>query len=185
MRRLVALDRDGTVIQERPYLSDPGQVVLLPNAVEGLRCLQREGFRLVLVSNQSGIGRGLFGLDVVQRVNERLFDLLTRQGVRLDGAYICPHAPWQGCPCRKPNTGLLEQAAREFAVAPDEAFVVGDRGCDVEMGRRAGVRTLLVRTGWGRSTEEEGEVGPDYVVDDLLAAASVIVACAARTVVGV
>lgn len=176
MTRLVALDRDGTIIEERPYLSDPEQVVLLPRAAQGLRALQALGFRLVLVANQSGVGRGYFSLEDVQRVNQRLFQLLAREGVTLNGAYICPHLPWAGCPCRKPATGLLEQAARELGARPSEAFVIGDKGCDIEMGQRAGASTLLVRTGWGRQTERAGEVRPDFVVDDLGEAAALIIA---------
>lgn len=176
MSRLVALDRDGTVIEERPYLSDPEQVALLPRAAPGLRALQALGFRLVLISNQSGVGRGYFTLAQVEAVNRRVFQLLAREGVTLDGAYICPHAPWAGCPCRKPATGLLERGARELGTSPRGAFVIGDKECDIEMGRRAGASTLLVRTGWGRQTEREGEVRPDFVVDDLGEAAALIVA---------
>lgn len=174
--RLVALDRDGTVIQERPYLSKPQDVVLLPRAAEGLRILQREGFRLVLVSNQSGVGRGYFTMEDVERVNQRLFDLLAAQGVWLDGFYICPHTPWAGCRCRKPATGLLEQAAQAWGISPDEAFVVGDKECDIEMGLRAGASTFLVRTGWGLVTEQRGAVRPHFVVEDLPDAASLILA---------
>lgn len=174
MRRLVALDRDGTLIEERPYLADPSGVRLLPNAVEGLRALQREGLGLAVVSNQSGVGRGYFGLEAVERVNRRLAELLAREGVVLDGFYVCPHRPAEGCGCRKPGTGLLERAAREADASPLESIVVGDKECDVEMGRRAGATTFLVRTGWGRQTEAALAAGPDHVVDDLLGAAQIV-----------
>jgi len=179
MSRLVILDRDGTIIEERPYLSDPQAVTLLPNAVHGLRALQQEGFRLIVVSNQSGVGRGYFGPGAVERVNQRVRTLLDREGVALDGFYFCPHHPAAGCACRKPGTGLLEQAARRVGTLPWETFVVGDKECDIEMGRRAGATTVLVRTGWGRESENAGTVLPDYIVDDLLAAASVILTASA------
>lgn len=178
MSRLAALDRDGTLIEERPYLGDPDGVSLLPNAARGLRALQRDGFRLVVLSNQSGVGRGYFGLEAVERVNRRLSDLLAREGVSLDGFYFCPHHPAGGCDCRKPCTGLLERAAREAGAAPWQTFVVGDKECDIEMGRRAGATTLLVRTGWGQQTEVAAAVPPDHIVDDLLEAARIILAAA-------
>ena len=178
MSRLAVLDRDGTLIEERPYLGDPDGVSLLPNTARGLRALQRDGFQLVVVSNQSAVGRGYFGLEAVQQVNQRLSDLLAREGVTLDGFYFCPHHPARGCDCRKPCAGLLERAAQQAAASPLETFVVGDKECDIEMGRRAGATTLLVRTGWGRQTEEAGTARPDHIVDDLLEAARIILAVA-------
>lgn len=171
--RFVALDRDGTVIEERPCLSDPAQVRLLPNAAAGLRALRAAGFRLALLTNQSGVGRGLFGLDAVERVNERVLALLAEEGVEIDGVFVCPHAPRQRCPCRKPGTQMLERAAQTFGASAFEAFVVGDKLTDIEMGRRAGATSLLVRTGWGRQTEAASALRLD-AVDDLLEAAQMI-----------
>ena len=176
MRRLVALDRDGTVIEERPYLADPGRVRLLPNAAAGLRALRAGGLDLALVTNQSGVGRGFFSLDAVSRVNDRVMALLADEGVTIDEAFVCPHTPDERCACRKPGTLMFDLAARRLGAPPADSFVVGDKGSDVEMGRRAGARTLLVRTGWGRDTETTREARPDYVVDDLLDAARVILA---------
>ena len=180
MSRLVVLDRDGTLIEERPYLADPQAVVLLPNVAEALRALQEHGFRLVVASNQSGVGRGYFGLEVVERVNHRLRELLAREGVTLDGMYVCPHRPADGCDCRKPGTGLLQKAAREMGASSASAFVVGDKECDIEMGRRAGATAFLVRTGWGQQTAEAGAALPDDIADDLLGAARVILAAPAE-----
>ncbi len=172
----MVLDRDGTLIEERPYLADPAGVVLLPNAAEGLRALSRQGFRLAVATNQSGVGRGYFGLEAVERVNQRLCDLLASESVTLDGFYVCPHHPDEGCGCRKPGTGLLERAAQAVDASPTESFVVGDKECDIEMGRRAGATTFLVRSGWGRRTEQQGQVQPTYVATDLLEAAGIILA---------
>ncbi len=176
MRRFVALDRDGTVIEERPYLSDPAQVRLLPNAAAGLRALRAAGLELALVTNQSGVGRGFFGMDAVSRVNERMLALLVQEGVTIDDGFVCPHRPDERCACRKPETGLLEMAARTFGGAAAQAFVIGDKLCDIEMGRRAGATTLLVRTGWGRETEGQPEAQPQYVAADLLDASQMILA---------
>jgi histidinol-phosphate phosphatase family protein len=173
---LVILDRDGTVIEERPYLHDPKQVRLLPNAAAGLRALCAAGMKLALVTNQSGVGRGFFGLDAVSRVNERVMALLAREGVTIDEVFVCPHAPAEGCACRKPGTRMLETAARWLGADRSKTFVIGDKTCDIEMGRRAGATALLVRTGWGRETESRAEARPHYVAADLLEAARVILA---------
>ena len=176
MSPFVALDRDGTVIEERPYLSDPAQVRLLPNAAAGMRALRDAGLELALVTNQSGVGRGFFGLDTVSRVNERLLALLARERVTVDAIFVCPHRPEERCACRKPGTEMLEQAARTFGTASAQAFVIGDKLCDIEMGRRAGATTLLVRSGWGQETVAQPQARPHNVAADLLDASQMILA---------
>lgn len=173
-RRFVALDRDGTVIAERHYLSDPEQVELLEGAADGLRRLRGLGLGLVLVTNQSAVGRGHFDLARLDEIHRRLRELLDAEGVTLDGIYYCPHTPDEGCACRKPRPGMLEAAARELSFDPSQAFVVGDKECDVELGRGVGATTLLVRTGYGARLDAEGKAGADYVVDDLTEAARVV-----------
>jgi D-glycero-D-manno-heptose 1,7-bisphosphate phosphatase len=173
-RRFVVLDRDGTVIVERHYLSDPEQVELIPGAAEGLRRLAAYGLGLVLLTNQSAVGRGWLGLDTLEEVHRRMKQLLEREDVRLAGIYVCPHAPDEGCNCRKPLAGLLERAAAELDFAPAECFVIGDKACDIDLGRRAGATTFLVRTGYGAELAAAGAASADYVVDDLAAAAKMI-----------
>jgi D-glycero-D-manno-heptose 1,7-bisphosphate phosphatase len=172
-RRFVLLDRDGTLIVERHYLSRPEDVQLLPGALAGLQRLRQLGLGLVVITNQSGIGRGYFDQAALDAVHARLRQLLQDGGVHLDGIYVCPHGPEDGCACRKPATGLVRQAAAELGFEPAEAFVIGDKASDVEMGRRLGATTLLVRTGYGRE-HEQGKVQADFVVDDLGAVAEVI-----------
>jgi len=145
----VFLDRDGTVIAERNYLSDPAGVELLPGAAEGLRRMRELGLPLVLVSNQSGVGRGYFGADAVHRVHGRLLELLEAEGAGLDAIYVCPHAPKEACACRKPLPGLIERAAREMGLDPSRGFVVGDKPCDVDLGLVVNATTFLVTTGYG------------------------------------
>ena len=173
-RRFAILDRDGTLVVERHYLADPEQVELLPGAAGGLRQLAGMGLGLVVVTNQSGIGRGLFGLAQMQSVHERLRELLKAEGVSLDGIYYCPHLPEDGCECRKPRPGLLNRAASELGFRAAESFVIGDKRCDIELGQSVGATTVLVRTGYGAEIEAEGEVQADHVVDDLIQAAVVI-----------
>lgn len=174
MKRFVLLDRDGTINVERHYLSDPDELELLPNAAAGLADLKRLGLGLVIVTNQSGVGRGFFDEVRLNAVHERLRGLLRASGVELDGIVCCTHRPDEGCSCRKPLPGLVEAAASEHGFSPDESFVIGDKPCDIDLGRAVGATTLLVRTGYGRQYATDAELQPDYVVDDLLDASRVI-----------
>lgn len=173
-RRFVVLDRDGTINVEKEYLSDPDQLVLLPGAAAGLWAFQEMGLGLVVVTNQAGIGRGYFSLERLGQIHQRLAKILAAEGVRLDGIYFCPHHPQDGCACRKPRPGLLMQAARENHFELSEAFVIGDKLIDVELGRRVGALTFLVRTGYGAQTASQEASIWDYLVDDLLGAAVII-----------
>jgi D-glycero-D-manno-heptose 1,7-bisphosphate phosphatase len=170
--RPVILDRDGTIVVDRGYLSDPQQLCFLPGAVQGLRMLHRAGHPLVVISNQSGVGRGLFTLEQLQRVNRRFTAMLAEAGVPLSGLYFCPHRPDAGCDCRKPNTALLRQAAVEVGFAPGDAVVIGDKDSDVELGRRVGATTILVLAGVVASVAHPASA--DYTVPDLIEAARII-----------
>jgi D-glycero-D-manno-heptose 1,7-bisphosphate phosphatase len=172
----VLLDRDGTIIEDRRYLADPDGVALLPGAVDGLRRLTQAGCRLALLTNQSGIGRGLFDLNAMHRVHERLAALLIPHDIRLHGIFFCPHAPEERCGCRKPLPGLFRQAACALGVRPERACVIGDKEADVDLGRNVGARTILVRTGHGRDEESRVKDKADAVADDLAAAADWLLA---------
>ena len=174
MKRLVAIDRDGTIIVGRPYLSDARAVELLPGAAAGIRRLRELGLAVAMVTNQSGIGRGYFSLETLQAIHGRLLELLRQSGATLDGIHFCPHHPDEGCACRKPGTGMLEAAAREHGASLADAFVLGDNACDIEAGRRVGATTVLVSTGYGQSTLRAQHVCPDHVVEDLAAGAGLI-----------
>lgn len=174
-RRFVLVDRDGTIIFDKHYLAEPAGVELIPGAAQGLRRLHELGFGIVVVTNQSGIGRGYFSAETQDRVHERMCALLEAEGVRVDGIYICPHAPEYDCTCRKPLPGLAEQAVAEHGFDPRTAFVVGDKQADIELGKAIGAVSILVRTGKGAAEEAKGKVGAaDHIVDDLKAAAEVI-----------
>jgi len=161
------LDRDGTIIEDRGYLADPDGVRLLPGAAEGLLQLARLGMRLVILTNQSGIAQGKLTLEQLDAIHSRLRSLLQERGVALEGIYVCPHAVEAGCGCRKPATGLVEQAAAELGLSPTRGVVVGDKRADLELGRALGVPTVLVATGEGSRTYG-GEGHPaDYMVQNL------------------
>jgi D-glycero-D-manno-heptose 1,7-bisphosphate phosphatase len=173
-RRFVILDRDGTLIFERNYLCDPGGVELLPGAAAGLRQLREMGLGLIVVTNQSGIGRGYFDLAQLEAVHARMKELLAADGLWLDGIYCCPHLPEDACACRKPRTGLVLQAASEHGFSPEECVVIGDKPCDIDLGRAVGALAIWVRTGYGAQLAAKDADRADAVVDGLEQAAQFI-----------
>ena len=173
-RRFVVLDRDGTIIVERNYLTDPSQVELLPGSADGLRHMRDLGLGLVVVTNQSAVGRGLIDGMRLEEIHERVCELLESEGVHLDGVYSCPHLPDDNCLCRKPQVGLLNLAAKELSFEPGSSFVIGDKPSDIEFGKRVGATTFLVRTGYGEQYACQEGLGQDFIVNDLREAASII-----------
>jgi len=173
--RFVLLDRDGTINQQVDHLDQPDQVALIPGAAAALRHLRSAGLGLVVLTNQANVGRGLFPPDRLEEIHARLTALLLDEGVRLDGLYVCPHAPEDGCDCRKPRAGLVLRAATDHGFRPDDAFVVGDHAADMGLGRAIGAITILVRTGHGEEELARGAgAKADHVVADLMEAAGVI-----------
>ncbi|MDB5059718.1 MAG: gmhB [Chloroflexi bacterium] len=168
------LDRDGTLIVEKHYLSDPDALTLLPGTTTALRRMRELGLGLVLVTNQSAVARGLLEISRLAEIHDRLYYLLRKDEIAFDGVYVCPHSPGDGCPCRKPRPGLLQRAAHDLGFDVHESFMVGDKACDVEAGRQVGSTTFLVRTGYGAQTAKERTTCPHYVVDDVLSASNVI-----------
>jgi heptosyltransferase-2 len=148
-RPTLFLDRDGVIIHDGDYLRDPRAVALTAGAGAALRKAQTAGFRLIVLTNQSGLGRGYYSRDEFAAVQKRVDALLAADDVYLDGVYYCPHAPDADCHCRKPRPGLLQAAARHFAWEPARAWMVGDKLSDVLLARHAGLEALLVRTGKG------------------------------------
>ncbi|MCK5297102.1 MAG: D-glycero-beta-D-manno-heptose 1,7-bisphosphate 7-phosphatase [Alphaproteobacteria bacterium] len=174
MKRYILLDRDGTIIADKHYLSDPDEVELLPYAAEGLKHLSRLGFGLIVVTNQSGVARGYFNEEQVKKANSRLEELLKKQGVHLDAVYYCPHSPDEKCHCRKPETGMAEQAALDFDFVLKDCYIIGDKDSDVNLAIPLECKSVLVRTGNGIETEKKRKTKPDFVVDNLIEAAKVI-----------
>jgi len=167
------LDRDGTLIVEKHYLHRPEEVEIYPEAAPALRRLSEAGFLLFIVTNQSGVGRGYFTMADVDRVHAHIEAELAAEDVTFDGFYVAPEAPDQPSRGRKPSPAFLHEAAEEFDVDLSRSYIVGDKLIDLETGWNAGcARSLLVRTGYGRATEEnQGDQLRDaVVVDDLPAA---------------
>ncbi|MBI1325391.1 D-glycero-beta-D-manno-heptose 1,7-bisphosphate 7-phosphatase [bacterium] len=165
----IFLDRDGTLIEERHYLSEPAQVSIFPGAIEALSQLSQAGYALVIVTNQSGIGRGLFTEDQLAIVHRHLEKSLADGGVSLDGIYHCPHAPDQACECRKPLPGLVRRACDDLGLDPARSWVIGDKPADVALGMNVGARPILVLTGYGESSRTAPEVAAAsaHIAEDL------------------
>lgn len=181
--RAVFLDKDGTLIHDVPYNVAPERIRLMPGTAEGLQRLHIAGYMLVVTTNQSGVARGYFKEEALDGVEARLRELLAEFDVPLAGFYYCPHHPNSvkpayatDCTCRKPAAGLLFQAARDHGIDCSQSWLIGDILNDIEAGRRAGCRTILVNTGG----ETEWKVSPDrmphHIVDDIATAARVITA---------
>lgn len=166
-RPLLLLDRDGTLNVEVDYLANPDELELLPGAVESIRRAHELGWAVAVVTNQSGLARGYFDQEDLDAVHARLNKLIEEGGEKLDGIYICPHSPSDNCDCRKPKPGLLIQAAEELHGNLSLSVMVGDKIADLTAGANAGTHVVLVRTGYGRDTEREGNHGAEAVINDL------------------
>jgi histidinol-phosphate phosphatase family protein len=186
--KAIFLDKDGTLVENVPYNVDPDLIRLAPGAVEGLSVLHAAGYRLLVISNQSGVARGLFPESALEAVERRLRQILAAAGVPLAGFYYCPHHP-EGtlreyavaCECRKPEPGLILRAAREHAIEPARSWFVGDILDDVEAGRRAGCRTVLIENGNETIWKPGLMRRPHLVAADRAPAARLILAADAAT----
>ena len=177
-RRAVFLDRDGTLIFDRGYMHRPSDLRLRPHVSQGLRELQARGFDLVLITKQSGIGRGLFSHAELNGFHRALIARLADSEIVLRRIYVCPHHPDAGCRCRKPGTALHRRAIRQLGLSPKRSFTIGDRAHDVVAGSRVGCRSVLLRTRYlHRELSEMIGFGvkPDFIAKDFLAAARWVV----------
>jgi D-glycero-D-manno-heptose 1,7-bisphosphate phosphatase len=180
-RPAVFLDRDGTINEQMGHINHLSRFVLLPGVPEAIRLLNREGFLTIVVSNQSGVAQGYAPLELVHEVHRHLESALGQKGARLDGIFFCPHHP-RGtvpeyateCNCRKPRTGLIDQARRAFEIDMARSYVVGDRCQDIQLANRSGIRGILVKTGYGTGEAEYVLPGlpekPVHIAEDLYGA---------------
>ena len=148
-RPAVFLDRDGVLIREVNYLRRPEQVRLISGSGEAVKALRAAGFRVVVITNQSGVARGYFTTEDLARSHARLKRMLAGKGAKLDGLFVCPHGPDDGCPCRKPKPKLILDAARKLGLDLSRSYFVGDSSGDLAAAAAAGVKPVLVRTGKG------------------------------------
>lgn len=171
MRKAVFLDRDGTIIRDKNFLSSPDGIEILPGVPDALRQLKKAGFLLILITNQSGVGRGYFTIEIVDEIHKRLQELLKKEGAILDEIYRCPHHPDDHCECRKPRTKLFRDAIKKWDVDPSASYSIGDKESDLEAGKALGCQTIFI----GPQT-----VPADYHVPSLLDAAACILKEKAR-----
>ncbi len=162
MNRALFLDRDGTIIEDHGYMADPALVRLIPGAAEALAALARENWKLVIVSNQSGVGRGLIGLQQMEAVHNRFLELMQSQSVPITDSLFCTHAPEDACECRKPSALLLERAARAHSLDLSASWMIGDREGDILCGRNAGCSTIWLRN---EAFEVPHDL-PDFIAND-------------------
>ena len=175
----VFLDRDGTLIEEVGYLSHLDRIVLYPWSIESVKLLNRAGFKVVVVTNQAGVARGLFDEDFIDEAHRFLDQKFSDGGATIDKFYYCPHHPEASveayrseCDCRKPKAGMLWKAAQELQLELSHSFVIGDRLSDLRLGQAVGARSLLVRTGYGETTAREltDDVEVAYTAQELMTA---------------
>ena len=188
MKKAVFLDRDGTLIQDLGYICNFSQVGFFPFAAAAVRAMNEAGYLVIVVSNQSAVARGICNKKEIELLHRRLQDHFQKEGAAIAAFYFCPfladgvvHRYRRESPLRKPAPGMLLQAARDFGLDLPSCFMIGDKTDDILAGQGAGCRTMLVRTGQGRSSEASCPnvpARPDYVVDDLLAASTLIASLA-------
>jgi D-glycero-D-manno-heptose 1,7-bisphosphate phosphatase len=177
MHKAVFLDRDGTIVEDVGYLSTPDQIKFIPGAIEAIKKLNEAGYKVVVISNQAGVARGLITEDMLQTIDKTLHRFILNGGAHLDGVYYCPHHPeygvypyHQACECRKPHPGLIKRAQRDLNLDLSASYMIGDKATDIEAGKRAGTKTILVLSGRGKEEKEKLKEKPNYVAEDLLSA---------------
>lgn len=167
MNRAVILDRDGTIIKDSHYIDDPKQIRIYKGVIPALKKLKAKGWKLIIGTNQSGIGRGYFSIETLEKIHTHLLKYFKINNLHIDEIYFCPHHPSDGCHCRKPNLGMLETAAKKYRLDLKSSFVIGDKECDIQWGKNAKATTILVLTGKGKFARRHSRVSPDKITTTL------------------
>lgn len=177
--KCVFLDRDGVLIKDVGYLKNPEDIIIMPNSIEALKILKTAGFLLIIVTNQAGIAKGFFNTDELRAVNNKLLKIYEDNGVIIDDLYFCPHhengtvEPYNiKCTCRKPETGMVLKGAEKFNIDTGKSFMVGDKDSDILLAKNSGLKSFYIRNSM---YEHDGNIAPDYYVNDLKEAAEIII----------
>ena len=176
--KAVFLDRDGTINTEVDYLNSIKDLRLIKNTAKAIRILNQKQIKVIIVTNQSGISRGLFSIDDLDNIHNELKRRLRRNGAHIDAIYYCPHHPDEECSCRKPKNGMFEKAAKDFDLKLNKCYVVGDKLTDIKSARNISAKGILVRTGYGKSEQnklKEADVMPNHIADNLYEAVKWII----------
>lgn len=181
LRRAVFLDRDGTINEEVGYVNHPDRFKIIPGVVKAIKILNEMGFLVIVVTNQGGVAKGFFDEKFLNKLHNKLIKELKRKGAKIDAIYYCPHHPHGKvkeysivCNCRKPATGLIEKACEDFNIDMENSYLVGDQKRDIEFGKKLKLKTILVKTGYGKGElffkKFDNDTKPDYVSENLLEA---------------
>ena len=175
----IFLDRDGTINEEMGYINHPSRFKIFPFVAESIKIFKSLGFKIIVVTNQSGVAREYFSEEIVKEVHGQLETYLSKRGIGLDAIYYCPHHPSEGkgkylldCECRKPKTGMIKKAAKDHNIDLEKSFMIGDRHKDILFGKKMNLKTGMVLTGYGKGEYEyqrkNWSAMPDYVEENLL-----------------
>ncbi len=171
--KAVFLDRDGVIIMEKNFSEDTESIEILSGAIKGLKSIKSD-FLKIVVTNQSGVARGYFDAETVEIFNNALSSILELEGIVIDAWYYCPHGPADNCLCRKPNPGMILKAAEDLNINLKNSWIIGDKSSDIMAGLTAGVKTILVKTGYAGNEPGAVRINPDNIADNLLTAVEYI-----------
>jgi len=185
-RPAIFIDRDGTVNEQRGYINHLSRFIILPGTAEAFRILNQEGFLAIIVSNQSGVARGYFPIELIYNLHSLMKETLLKEGAFIDGIFFCPHYSKGSipeysfeCDCRKPKTGLIDQACERFEIDMSRSYMIGDHYTDMELADRSNIKGILVKTGYGTGVIEYNlplmKFKPCYIANDLLDAVNWII----------
>lgn len=185
LKPVVFLDRDGTINYDAGYINHPDNFIMYPYAPQAVRMLNMNDFLVIVITNQSGLARGFFNLETMNDIHNKMYKTFENMGAHIDGLYYCPHDPNAKvaeykavCNCRKPETGMVEQALKDFPIDTNRMFFVGDKHSDIMAGYKSGCKTIMVETGYGKgdliNKSSKWEVKPDKVCNNLLDAVRII-----------
>jgi len=163
--KAVFIDRDGTINVNVEYLDDPNNFKMYPGVAKGIKLLKKNGFKIIVITNQSGIARGYFSKETLEKIHERMKSELLKKGATIDAIYYCPHHPDDNCDCRKPQTGLFKKAFKDLNIDSSKSFIIGDKMLDVEAGYKMGLKTILVPEDKEKVEKEmrTTNIKPDFV----------------------
>jgi len=173
MNKAIFIDRDGTLVYDPGYVHKIEDFKFIPKAVDALKLLSEKDFKFIIITNQSGIGRGYYTEEDFLRFNNHLINELLKNKIRIEKTYYCPHRPEEPCDCRKPSIKYIEDAKKEFNIDLKKSYVIGDHPCDIEMGKKAGCKAIYVLTGHGKKHKENLE-DADFTAQNLYEAAKYI-----------
>lgn len=182
MNKAVFIDRDGTIVEDVGYMSSPDQIKFIDGSIEAIKMLNESGYKVVIISNQAGVARGILTESALQTIDKTIKKNILNGGAYIDANYYCPHHPEHGtnhykreCDCRKPNPGMIKKAEKDLSIDLSESFMIGDKAIDLESGWKAGTKAILVLTGYGKDEKNKVDGGADHIAGDLLEAARWIV----------